>query len=128
MTKWCRCDEPSQQYNLRHSNALRLSGWDPVTMGVKSDISQGCRDCNKPWRKWRNIRGTELIDYPIGTEFLCNSRCLTKFMKVKIRLSRCPDDALIIQYYEDFWRSLPLVDYGFYMLQDRFEIVGEQDA
>lgn len=110
--QWCRCDDPDL------GNGIRLS-YPP---------KQICDKCNKEWRKWKDIRGTELLDYPIGTEFLVNSRCLTKFMKVKIRLNRCPDDALIIQYYEDFWRSVPYVDYSFYMLQDRFEIVEEQHA
>ena len=112
--KWCRCDEP---------NFMKL----PSSINM---LNPFCLTCGNEWRKWKNIRGSELLDYPMttddedGTPFHLTSWDGDKYIylmreddEIVIMLAKKEEDGL---YYHN---PLPKNEIAEILLQDRFEIV-----
>ena len=114
MSKWCRCEEP-------------LLGKDYYTA---IEIDMDCRNptkcvkCGKDWRKYKNFRGTELIDHPPGTVFAI----LNAERPIWVRVVRYRD-VLVLEsnaaYPHGEWKLV--IHEGSILLQDRFEIVEDSD-
>ncbi len=126
-SKWCRCAEP--KFIGKHVDAYMFD----VYMYRKPEVAyentlksesinnflschEECQKCNKPWRKWKNIRGTELIDYPIGTVFRIEGSIVKGFY-----LER--DHAGCISLCSVSGKYAAPGEMAITLLQDRFEIV-----
>ena len=101
-SKWCRC---------RYMNEARIT------------IEHRCPTCNKVWRQWQNIRGTELIDYPIGTKFKLE---WWEHDYLHVMRDKKGQIHFVIEGYMTY--IIPRNEIGDYLIQDRFELVeGENE-
>lgn len=101
-SKWCRCDEPK---------------FGPIYDGYRE-----CFKCDGE-QKCKNIRGTELIDYPFGTRFSHIGLEGKLFFLIRGKIG------LIEIVQHDIRTKNEVIveaeDIAYLMLQDSFKIVDE---
>ena len=102
-SKWCNCKEPK---------------FGPVNDGWRK-----CFGCGLE-RKWKDILGTELINYPIGTVFRLPQWTGRKHLN-EFKLIRESGELMAYVFMPSGWTMVRDGMLASLMLQDRFEIVDE---